>query len=231
MKDFARGWRTAPSRYLEYLYGVRPLADELNNAVQVLTELGENGCLYNMTLVGKWRTGGAGKAIQVNSTAYNCVGRYDPYIDQRHRASLNFSVPQELIGSVTPLSPFSQFYETTSMTFVLDWVLPIGSWLRGFEGLVLRPFFREGSVTLFMRRTGSSIQIIPNGSLTASGVVPPIRHREFYMSRVALTSFPTELVMQLPRFRSTLGLDKLDQASALAGQRMANLGRQIARYY
>jgi hypothetical protein len=51
------------------------------------------------------------------------------------------------------------------------------------------------------------------------------------MNRVAYESFPTELVMRVPRMRNLLGLNKLDQASALAGQRFANLGKTIARYY
>lgn len=230
MGQFAKGWKKAPARYLEYLYGVRPLADEISNAVDVLTDIGDQGYQFKMTLKGKYRVSGTSTSSH-NTTIQSTTATVSLTTKQQHKASLVFTLPDWFWDVLPPVTPFSEFYETTSLSFVLDWLVPVNNWLRGFEGLQLRPFFTEGSTTCFLRRSGGSVRFNTTAGYTQSVGPTSVTHRDYYMSRVAFESFPTELVMRVPRMRSLLGLDKLDQASALAGQRFANLGKTIARYY
>lgn len=231
MGQFAKGWTKAPARYLEYLYGVRPLAGEISNAVDVLTDIGDQGYQFKMTLMGKYRTS-AVVTQSHNTTIYSTTATTSLSVRQTHRASLVFTLPEWFWEELPPVTPFSVAYETTSMSFVLDWLIPIGAWLRGFEGLQLRPFFTEGSTTCFIRRRSEGpVQFNTTAGYSRSTVPVRISHLDYYMNRVAFDSFPTELVMRLPMLRSSLGLDKMDQMSALAGQRFANLSKTIARYY
>jgi hypothetical protein len=230
MGQFAKGWKKAPARYLEYLYGVRPLADEISNAVDVLTDIGDQGYRFKMALKGKYKTSGSSTSSH-NTTILSTTATVSLTTKQTHKASLIFVFPDWFWDTLPPVTPFSEAYEHQSLSFVLDWVWPFGQWLRGFEGLQLRPFFQEGSTTCFIRRSGGSVRFNTTPGYTL-GVGPvTITHRDYYMNRVAYESFPTELVMRVPRMRNLLGLNKLDQASALAGQRFANLGKTIARYY
>lgn len=226
MKDYVRGWKQIPSRYLEYLYGMKPLADEIANAVEVLTDNKEWGRGFGLRLRGKFKT----KERQI--VALNCVtfttARLDLLMMAECKASLKFNLPDWYWDKLPPVTPFSEAYESASLTFVLDWCLPLGEWLRGFEGFQLRPFFAEGSTTLFMRRVGNHAEIVPSNGWTASKSSLETRWREYYMNRVAFTTFPSAAVMRIPRLRHTLGIDKMDQASALLGQRLAKLSRAIA---
>jgi hypothetical protein len=226
-RDFARnGWRDVPSKYLEYLFGIKPLADDLTNAVQVLHDRRQHGGQFNMTLRGKYRS-----SSNVRMAAYqswvNPVSKIegDVAVTQQNRASLVFQLPSWYWERLPPVTFFRETWETTRLSFVLDWVLPVNSWLAGFEGNQLRPFFREGSRSTFLRRTLS-------GAYDASGTITRVDAAggsDYTFYRTAFTSFPTAELFQLPRFRDTLGLDQLRVGSALLGQRLASLARSVGR--
>lgn len=220
------GWKDVPSAYLEYLFGMKPLADDLTNAVQVLQDNKQHGGSFHLTLRGSHRTS--------NVTRDNAYQSWQPYVSsvkgdiavtQISRASLVFQLPDWYWDRLPPVTFFRENWETARLSFVLDWVLPINSWLAGFEGNQLRPFFREGSrVTLLNRRLSGCFVTDPNwvSREVAGG-------SDYFYQRAVITSFPTGELFSLPRFRNILGLDQLRVGSALLGQRIASLGRAIGK--
>ncbi len=228
-RDFARhGWKEAPSAYLEYLFGIKPLADDLTNAVQVLHDSKQHGGAFNMTLRGKFD-----RSDSSSERAYQSqIGMVSAIVGsiavrQRSRASLCFQLPDWYWDRLPPVTFFQEGWETTRLSFVLDWVLPINSWLQGFEGNQLRPFFREGSRSTLLQRRLSGNHVTQtdvswSGSMDGGS--------DYSYTRSAMANFPTgELLMTLPRFKDTLGLNQLQVGSALLAQRLSQLARTISR--
>ncbi len=229
-KDFLKnGWKDVPGAYLEYLFGMKPLADELTNAVQVLQDSKQHGGAFNMTLRGKYKE----RDVREEPSYQSHVDFVDQVygkqeIIQISRASLNFQLPDWYWERLPPVTFFREGWEGTSLSFVLDWVLPVNQWLAGWEGTQLRPFFREGSRSTYMLRKlsdpfvkGSHVYVPEPGSG---------RGEDFSFYRQVITAFPTaELLMSLPQFGATFDLDKLRVGSALLGQRLAKLAQTIAR--
>lgn len=224
------GWTAVPSRYLEYLYGMRPLADEISNAVDVLTDMKEQGHGFQLTLRDRYTIQDATQ-LQLNGVT-NAVAKCRGLTTQTHRASLVFSLPSwywETMGR--PVTAFREAWEVARLSFVLDWVFPVKNWLHGFEGFQLRPFFKEGSVSVFLERRITSVELDKgvNPGLFLAQSLSTQGWREYFLSRQSLSTFPSEAVMRLPRLRNTLGLDKMDQMAALAGQRLAALQQVLRR--
>lgn len=225
MKDFAKGWRKAPSRYIEYLYGIKPIADDIANAIDVQTEYKHQGYDFRLTLRGKYD-------MKDERTSFirppaNTVAHIVQKQDFRSKASLVFSLPPWYWDELPTVTPFSQFYDTTRLSFVLDWALPVGDWVRGVEGFQLRPFFKEGSYTVFRRSTGQTITLAPQVGYSVSKTQFSGPEQLYVMSREAFFTFPSEAVFSLPKLRSVLQIKHLDDAAGLLGQRFAKLSRAL----
>lgn len=225
MRNWIKGYKEIPSRYLEFIYGIRPLADDIANAVDVLTDDKEARRGFGLRLRGKFKYSEE-QTVQLNCVP-NSVCRANLVMQAKAKASLKFNLPSWYWDKLPTVTFFSEIYETTRLSFVLDWVLPLGEWISGFEGFQLRPFFQEGSSTIFLSRVGRSATVIPSPPWAPSRTEIPLRWTEYNMSRVAFTSFPSGLIMRIPRLRNSLGIDKMDQASALAGQRLAKLSKVL----
>lgn len=228
-RDFLRhGWKEAPSAYLEYLFGIAPIAGDVQNAVQVLQDTSEKRGAFLLSLRGRfdqsdsfqstsWYAPDAGPLSNVLA---------DFRVSQSQRAVLRFQLPSWYWDRLPPVTPFRQAYETATLSFVLDWVLPVGDWLSGFEGFQLRPFFRDGCVSTLLRREVSGAKwsapewvFVPSGS----------GGKDYSFTREVLTSFPSTELFSPPRLRTELGLDQLRVGSALLGQKIAALARGVLR--
>lgn len=225
MKDFARGWRKAPSRYIEYLYGIKPIADDIANAIDVQTEYKHQGYDFRLTLRGKYRMNDERKEFV--RPPPNCTAHIVQKQSFDCKASLVFSLPPWYWDELPTVTPFSQFYDTTRLSFVLDWALPIGDWVRGVEGFQLRPFFKEGSTTVFVRSLGRTVEVQPQVGFSCSSAQLACSEMCYVMSRRAFFSFPSEAVFSLPKLRSVLQLKHMDDAAGLLGQRFAKLSRSL----
>lgn len=225
MKQFAKGWRKAPSRYIEYLYGIKPIADDIANAIDVQTEYKHQGINFKLTLHGKYEMKDERKEFV--RPPPNCTAHIVQKQTFACKASLVFLLPPWYWDELPTVTPFSQFYDTTSFSFVLDWALPIGSWVRGMEGLQLRPFFKEGSTTVFIRSAGRTVLIAGQAGYTCSPEVLGCMEDLYVMSRRAFFTFPSDQVVRLPRMRSFLDIAHLDDAAGLLGQKMAKLSYRL----
>lgn len=226
-RDFLRnGWKDVPGAYLEYLFGMKPLADDVTNAVQVLTDRSQavNSALL-MRLRGKhvyedtreehyWRN------VVSDAPIYGTVR-----IKQTNRASMTFQLPSWYWETLPPVTFFSELWETTRLSFVADWVLPVNQWIAGFEGFQLRPFFEWGTVSTKLERFVDSPRS-PDGNfvrLDAAGETSASFERQI------ISTWPGEELFSLPRMRNIFGVDKLDVGAALLSQKLVSVQRAIWR--
>ena len=229
MRSFLRnGWRDAPSAYLEYLFGMKPLGDDISNAMTVLQDTQEKRGAFLLVLRGRFDRSDSfrSNAFLVPDAGPLSNILQDVRVSQKQKATLRFLLPEWYWERLPPVTPFRQAWETARLSFVLDWVLPVSSWLSGFEGLQLRPFFKDGCVSSMLRRSVSGAfwhdttgqwTFVPEG---AGG-------EDYSFQREVLSAFPTGDLFALPRLKSELGLNQLRVGSALLGQRIAKLQSAI----
>lgn len=224
-RDFLRnGWRGAPGLYLEYLFGMKPLADDIANAVDVLFDRSQ---AVNSAMLMRLRGKHEYESVREEHFWRNIVSDAPIYgtvtTKQTNRASMLFRLPSWYWETLPPVTLFSEAWEGTTLSFVADWVLPVHQWIAGFEGFQLRPFFEWGIVSEKLEQSVESPRSpdknfvrLDATSFTSSS-----------FERRVLSTWPGEELFSLPRFRSTLGIDKLDVGAALLAQKLARLQRLI----
>lgn len=223
--DFARnGWSDVPGVYLEYLFGMKPLADDITNAVRVLTDRSQ---AVNSAMLFRLR----GKHVYEESREEhywrNIVSEAPIYgtvrIKQTNRASMTFQLPSWYWETLPPVTFFSELWETTRLSFVADWVLPVNQWIAGLEGFQLRPFFKWGTVSTKLERSVDS----PRSPDTNFVRLDAAGEQSASFERQVLSTWPGEELFSLPRIRNIFGIDKLNVGAALLGQKLASLQRAV----
>lgn len=224
MKTFLRnGWRDVPSCYLAYIFGVAPLAEDLQNSVSTLNDLVDSDAEIIFTAKGR-----ADLYEDYETLLGGIFGGYAVYATvRRHaiaRANLRFAMSASNLGALKFVTPFSQAYETTRLSFVLDYILPVGPWLSAMEGCQIAPYFRDGSVSLKVSDlaidcTAYSASPIAYQKCEASGWY------EHYQREV-LGGFPYLTILKPPRFKLP-GISQLGVVAALIGQRLNKLVKVI----
>ena len=121
-------------------------------------------------------------------------------------------------GRWTSLNPISTGYEAIPYSFVLDWLIDVGSYLRDVEtALLYGNRFIGGYVThLTACDAGAEISFLrrTSGGWTYFGQGPSSgRYRR--MSRSLLANYP---LPRLPTFKADLGTSRLWSAAALLTQ-------------
>jgi hypothetical protein len=164
-----RNWKKLPGWYLEYLYGWKPLADDIENVVRQLSESIDYGASLHVVLRGKYKTVGE-KVVTVpaGSLAVGWVTRYTLLIEQINRAQFRYDIPKSGVENVQPLGFFGNLWEGSPYSFVVDWLTPFGDWLTALDANALAPYFTEGSVSEYFRTLQMTGEEIPDGAWTVS---------------------------------------------------------------
>jgi len=119
------------------------------------------------------------------------------------------------------LNPISIAWELTPYSFVADWFIDIGSYLRATESALLyQQAFRSGTSTstyyrLFETEQSGVSQLLSNGKLTTTIDDCKAVSRQIGKNRSVLTGSPYP---RLPSFRADLGSSRLFSAAALLSQ-------------
>jgi hypothetical protein len=223
-KKFGRmsQWRRVPDRYLAYLYGVAPLADDLVNGFETLNKYQALGFGLSAVLRAH-RTRyesieyGPYPGIHNGSGGYeNCI--YQGSRKLAARCAYRFDLPDWFLEqNGEPLSPWSEAYELTKMSFVLDWFVPVGDWIGALESAQWSPYFVEGWETMYFRDTYDTVVHVPASAKLAltlsSGSVELGR-----MNRVYVSQYPWGSIFQAPAINPLPSWSKAAQGSALLTQ-------------
>lgn len=126
----------ASRRYLEYVYGWRPLMQDIHDVLMLGKEKAQAPILLKTSV--STDRGGAGPSFSYEDYSTKEVSRYN---------SVNFSdrVSCTLVARIDPdhagiralnqlglVNPLSLAWELVPFSFVVDWVLPIGSVLQSY---------------------------------------------------------------------------------------------------
>lgn len=214
-------WKKFPGDYLGYLYGLKPLADDISNGLDQLSDLSKQGMAY-----GYWVRSGKSETLgfeETVSTPANLRPFYALGAQRRSfaRVGYYYSFPEWWIENTPIVTPFSDAWELTRMSFVLDWALPLGSWIGAMEAAQFDPYFRAG---FEVYGTEENIRGPFKASRSLNFVTEVMsnetyHNRRYEMVRTGLGpgSKPTGRVA-FPSFRKFLGLDTAAQSLALLSQ-------------
>ena len=219
-------WQDVPSDYLGYLYGVAPLADDIANGCNQLSGMAKEMMRYEYTV----------KAGNVQSNPFEeMISDASGQMQYRGKGSrtsfgrvgYTFSFPEDWIQDVPIVAPFGTAYELTRLSFVVDWVLPVGDYIGALEAAQFMPYFKEGFEVHGALETcdGGPFSLAPAmGSHNTHMFVllsTPYHARRFSMRRTAHSWAPgLDLLSQVkfPDVRSELGLNHVAQAASLFTQ-------------
>lgn len=211
-------WRKLPSAYLEYLYGWRPASEDISNAFdQLSNSLQEDGCTFSLRRTKKLDTVTPPARRQIFD------GRIDAEITwrlrQQCRAVMRFALPSWYWEELPTVAPFGTLYETTRASFIVDWFIPIGSWISAFESAQLWPFFSGGTVSEKRERNVQSFRVInpENKFRLTQG---PIRnsHYDYSYERTVITEMAQGIIFARPSLRNPLSLSHAAQGLSLLTQ-------------
>jgi len=214
-KDLANGW-------LQWQYGWKPLMSDVFNIADEAIRI----TLNNIQSV----SGSATKPIVVNTkTTTNVMSFAAPILrsgtgKESCRIKVAFSVPSFDLARWTSLNPVSIGWELIPYSFVIDWFVDVGSYLRNLEtALLYNTAFLSGYVSeLYVYEGTESVDynalkvvgVAPNQTYYYyRGVQAKIRKVQFY--RTKLTSWP---LPRKPTFNVGLGSQRLFSAAALLRQ-------------
>lgn len=196
-------------RWLSYKYGWYPLVSDLYNVADRIMK--RDYSRYTVVSVRRQRNFSSGISPDEFTS-----GRYT--LSKRCLLSCQYdlenpSVTQELAGW-TSLNPASLAWELMPYSFVIDWFVDVGSYIRTLESsFVYRNAFRSGFYTHTSRETAvstyrrstSSPSLSTSSYGAASETVSTI-------SRNILVASP---VPSLPRFEADLGASRLTTMASL----------------
>jgi hypothetical protein len=209
-------WSHVPSDYLAYLYGIAPLGDDIANGLDLLTSYRVTGLGMTMMCRNKQvRRENFSEYAQLVVGAGVFPGTIDVQRVQTTKASYRFDLPSWYLDTAPVRAPFSTQYELAPYSFVLDWFLPVGTWIQALESAQFSPFFREGSETVFIQdRSDLSTARSPQGVIRTSGTL-----QRGVMQRRALTEYPHSVLVR-PSFKPFPGASQVSQGLSLLTQRM-----------
>ncbi len=201
----------AANHWLAMQYGWKPLLNDVKNAAEQLAELTERQKIGRVTGYSQKVSRFSGP-VQVEVSPVTMVNRLS-ITKESVRAVWLFS-PTELndLGSLGLLNPLSVAWELLPLSFVVDWMLPIGRYLEHLD-VPLR--FHHIGGCIGYRRDVSTI----NFDFVRDGVKGSGSHSSRYV-RVERTPFGgvPSLGLDSIRFEPKLGVQRMLSGLALASQ-------------
>lgn len=213
----ARYWKEIPGKYLEFLYGWKPLADDVSVAFTELAAMRDAGMEYEMILRGTRKD--SNKQVVVNNGFGSDMMCRDTYlIEQREACGFSFKFPAWFADSLPVVSPFGNLYEQTRYSFIADWFLPIGDWVGAMESMQLNPFFAGGWSSSLLRRSVMECRFSQEDNpfvYQTAGSIAVTGH-DYHYTRSVITSLWGAIA--LPDLRAPLSLDKASQGLSVLAQ-------------
>ena len=211
-------WKRIPAKYLELCYGWTPLLSDVYGTAEHLAYRSALGYPLSLRVTGK-AMGGKSWSQLVPGVEFT-QATWSGQTTESCQVSFTYDVPSSFLREFTSLgltNPATIAWELVPYSFVLDWFLPIGSWLDLLDaGAFLE--YREGSSTHFVRfgpQVNISAEASAAGVLIAWDEQRRGRVNAFKMQRVVHSSVPW---YGFPQLRSPMSLDKAARGLALLTQ-------------
>lgn len=198
------------SAWLEYRYGWSPLLSDIYGSLDESIRV----VINNIERVKARSSEGLAPQSQVN--APSSVGTFTGTVSHSGKhvceIGIRFRTNGHDIDRWASLNPVSIAWELTPYSFVVDWFLDIGGYIRNLEtSLLYSNSFVDGYVTRGTFTDSKFIGFIKNAD-SQGYAQSSLRYR--YLNRTLLTSYPSP---RLPSFKADLGSGRLLNAAALLG--------------
>jgi len=133
-KYCGKNWKKVPNQYLEVMYGVNPLLSDIQGAGEALTRYQEKEGSEFHVKTRKRRSSSIdyGYNIQFSHTGKHNVP-YTAEMTVRLRYNLSCPILAKL-SSLGLVNPAEIVWEKLPYSFVVDWLVPVGSWLSALSG-------------------------------------------------------------------------------------------------
>jgi len=216
-RSFQRAVREAGNRWLEFQYGWKPLAQDCYNTA---VEMGRD---FPSLMVCEARAVKVQRSVQ--STNLNGIPRTNIQdlsrrVQMKARFRPNTSTAG-LLSNFTTLNPATVAWELTPYSFVVDWFVDVGGYMRNLEtSLLAQSGFIDGFITESERTEvhsdfsgtfrNSSSGVRATGSGKGSNYFSSLK-------RTRLTQWP---LPRVPTFKADLGSTRLLNAAALIAKEM-----------
>jgi len=207
------------SAWLELQYGWRPLLGTIHDAGEKL--LGHTVERLSFSVSVKENLGPPKADKRALGSSQFQLLREVNYGGNRidgYRAKIKMKASQEALTYVagfTSLNPLSIAWELVPYSFVVDWFIDIGGYLRNVEtALLYNSLFDSGYITRL--RAGNINAHAAWSEKTSSGMWDATQEYRV-LSRTKLTNYPFP---NIPSFRAKLGSGRLLNAAALLSQRL-----------
>ncbi len=216
VKSFNRAYgndarAAAANHWLQMQYGWKPLLNDVKNAAEQLAEINEDrkvGRVTSRSTLTTRNIGSYGTEVSPVGTAHRHQVQHESI-----RYVWRFS-PTELntLGSLGLLNPLSVAWELVPLSFVVDWMLPIGRYLEHLD-VPLR-FNHVGGTRGYRRSVSTYFSQFVRGGAQGSGSYATTF---LTVQRDPLTSIPS-LGLDSIRFEPKLGVQRMLSGLALASQ-------------
>lgn len=216
-------------KYLEYLYGWKPLADDVENAFQSMIDgyTGPNQKRFRLK-VRKSRKLKSSHDYTGTASAYftsNSFWQQRLYLENRAKIVLHYNFPNQAGEMLPTMTPFGTAWELAPWSFVVDWFVPVGDWIGAMEATQYAMYMQDAvltqSVEVASKRSERSRWVstyVPPGVTGEFFQPPSVSGHSFLMTREVLS--PTAVLdrIRFPSFSSKFGLPQASQALALLSQ-------------
>lgn len=147
-KGNQHGGKPLANAWLELQYGWKPLLQDVYGAATAIAKLSAEGNLFEtarVTVKQKSQSSGEFSFVSRGGGSIKVPGSYTEQRDQVRKYYVRYSVSNGMNSSLAALgltNPAALAWELTPLSFVVDWFVPIGSWLSTFGATAGKTFVR-----------------------------------------------------------------------------------------
>lgn len=211
------------SLWLEWTYGWKPLAGSIYGAADQMVKVATSGSVRSLPVRASANEYGDNRSTKSTdgnnvTTTTTVNSRYQSRI-VAHYAMLNSRL--NAVAGLTSLNPISIAWELVPYSFVADWFVDVGSYLRNMESSLLYGSEFTGGYTI-ARQKQRVVQVAGGGNSSFSAMGSG-DSETLGFQRAALSSSP---MPRAPTFNPKLGTSRLISAASLLSQQLHSLKRK-----
>lgn len=192
---------TSSDRWLEFQYGLKPLFDDMQGALESLADVGFRKELTHLTQKRK---------ININDTKEYVSGRF--LYRYASQAAVTYGItaylkvrsdPRSDLARLGLTNPAAVIYEKIPYSFVLDWAYDVGGYISSWDAGLTVDWVSGGEYTVTEGFVTSTMLPAPGDTVTQGSAVGT--SKSLQLSRTPLYSLPSP---QLPPLKDVVMTSK-----------------------